>query len=465
MVTVLGTALAVTLGLLVRDYDDMRINLAAHAKSLGRVMANTLVTPLLHDDLWRAYEILESSREAQTTDAGMEAQIMLVLDQERMVFVSNRPRDFRVGQHLEESRHISAELIDALNDAVSLEQRIIDPKDTDFYFVVTPLVTDGVMLGHIALGYAKSAFLPRYLNMAGRAGIVTLLVLLVLLPASWIWAGKTAAPLLQLAKAMESLPTRPEDAELVKLPKSNDEIGRLGHAFLRMVEEVKRKQELEGQMLTSERLAAVGRLSAGIAHEINNPLGGMLTAIKTFERHGTGDSIAAQTFSLLERGLTQIRHTVAALLVETKVQDRPFEAADIDDLRILIEPAVREKSVFVNFDANLPAPLPLPATLLRQILLNLLLNAIDAAAINGNVRLELKRAEGMLILVVTNDGQHIPDEKLAYIFEPFSTDKAKGHGLGLWIVYQIVQQLNGGLAVESQPGLTTIRIDIPYEPS
>ena len=64
MAAVLGTALAVTVALLARDYQDARQNLEAHAKSLGRVLANTLVTPVLHDDLWRAYEILLSAREA-----------------------------------------------------------------------------------------------------------------------------------------------------------------------------------------------------------------------------------------------------------------------------------------------------------------------------------------------------------------------------------------------------------------
>jgi signal transduction histidine kinase len=188
----------------------------------------------------------------------------------------------------------------------------------------------------------------------------------------------------------------------------------------------------------------------------------MLTAIKTYQRHGSGDPLAVQTLSLLERGLTQIRNTVAALLVETKAKDRRFEPADIDDLLILIESEAHLRAVRVAIDSALTEPLPLPATLLRQILLNLLLNAVAAADEGGSAWLSIRATDGLLRFVVGNDGQHIPDAQMPYLFEPFASEKEKGHGLGLWVVYQIVRELNGGLSVESEPGRTTFSIEIPY---
>ncbi|MDP1527154.1 MAG: HAMP domain-containing sensor histidine kinase [Rhodocyclaceae bacterium] len=462
MAAVLGTALAVTVALLVKDYEDMRLNLEAHAKSLGRVLANTLVTPVLHDDLWRAFEILQSAREAHPASAEMEAQMMVVLDNERRVFVSSRPRDYPVGARPEDIGGSFGKLGETVVWDEAVAQQVLEPEGSLHYFVVSPLVTDGELLGHVALGYSKAAFLPRYFDLVARAALVTLLVLIILLPVSWIWARRTGEPLLQLATAMEGVPANLESAGLADLPHSRDEIGLLAQSFRRMIEDLKRQQELETQMVASERLAAVGRLSAGIAHEINNPLGGMLTAIKTWQRHGGGDPMAEQTLSLLERGLTQIRNTVAALLVETKTQDRPFEPADIDDLLILVEAQAQARAVRVAVEGGLALPLPLPATLLRQILLNLLLNAIAAADEGGTVKLGLAAAEGLLRLSVCNDGQHIPDEQMTTLFEPFVTGRAKGHGLGLWVVYQIVRQLNGGLTVDSEPGCTTFHIEIPY---
>jgi signal transduction histidine kinase len=165
----------------------------------------------------------------------------------------------------------------------------------------------------------------------------------------------------------------------------------------------------------------------------------------------------------LERGLQQIRNTVAALLVETKTKDRPFEPADVEDVLILVEAKLAERAVNVVAQGQLGHSLPLPATLMRQILLNLLLNAIEAANQAGMIKLGIMADKGLLRLSVCNDGEHIPEDQMAYLFEPFATKRAKGHGLGLWVVYQIVRQLNGGLTVFSEPGYTTLHIEIPYD--
>ena len=462
MVAVLGTAIAVTAALVAEQYDEMRQNLEGHARSLGKVLASTLVTPVLHDDIWRAYEILQSAREPNPAAPELQAGIVLVTDASYRVFVSTTPRSFPIGSSPAALGGVYTELRARLNQQSPTEQQIVEPPGSALYFVMSPLVADGVALGHVILGYSKTSFLPRFLGLVGRAILVTLLVMIVILPVSWVWARRTGAPLLSLADAMNHVPDDLGTTPLIDLPDSRDEIGQLGQAFRRMVEELKKKQQLESQMLTSERLAAVGRLSAGIAHEINNPLGGMLTAIKTYQRHGDGDALAIQTLSLLERGLTQIRNTVAALLVETKTTDRSFEPADIDDLLILVEAEAQARSVHVRVAGGLTVLLPLPATLLRQILLNLLLNAIAAADQGGYVQLSTAAEDGILRLTVCNDGQHIPDDQMAYLFEPFASGKEKGHGLGLWIVYQIVRQLNGGLSVDSEPGCTTFSIEIPY---
>jgi signal transduction histidine kinase len=462
MAAVVGTALAVTAALVAREYDEMLRNLDAHAKSLARVLANTLVTPVLHDDIWRAYEILQSARDSASIAPELQADVLLVTDNEFRVFVATRPRDFPIGISLASQEGALARLRAAFVEGKANEQQVVQPADSPNYFIMSPLVADGIPLGYVILGYSKVSFLPRFLGLVGRAVLVTFVVLAIIMPISWVWARRTGEPLLALADAMRLIPAQLESAQLATLPKSRDEIGQLAEAFRRMVEELKVKEELEKQMFVSERLAAVGRLAAAIAHEINNPLGGMLTAVKTYQRHGSADPVAHQTLSLLERGLMQIRQTVSALLVETKTEDRPFEPADIEDLLILVESEAHLRSVAVLREGALTNPIPLPATLIRQILLNLLLNAVAAADEGGKVQLTVAARDGRLHLAVCNDGAHIPEERMAYLFEPFATGRPQGHGLGLWIVYQIVQQLNGGLTVESEPGCTTFTVEIPY---
>jgi signal transduction histidine kinase len=462
MGAVLGTAIAVTTALVFWEYDEMRQNLEGHAKSLGRVLANTLVAPVLHDDIWRAFEILQSARENFPSAPELQAQVVLVTDADYRVFVSTRPREFPIGSSPATHGGAYAELRAGLTSSDTPVQRVVEPPDSPVYFVMSPLVADGVALGHVILGYSKVSFYPRFAGLVKRATWVTLLVLLFIAPISWMWATRTGEPLLRLANAMRHLPHDLDETHLADLPPSKDEIGQLGEAFQRMVGELKHKQELEGQMIISERLAAVGRLTAGIAHEINNPLAGMLTAIDTYQKHGGSDPLALTIMARLERGLKQIRHTVAALLVETKTQDRPFSPLDIDDLVALVEPEAHIRQVQIRLDSRIDEALPLPATLIRQIILNLLLNAIDAAGELGSAALSTSVEHQRLLLTIENDGDFIPQERMDTLFEPFASTREHGHGLGLWIVYQIVKQLNGELAVTSESGHTVFSIGIPY---
>jgi len=463
MGAVLGTAISVTAALVVWEYDEMRQSLEGHAKSLGRVLANTLVAPVLHDDIWRAYEILQSARETYPAAPELQAEVVLVTDANFNVFVSTKPRDFPIGSSPATRDGAYARLRSSLNSGDSMAQKVLEPEGSPVYFVMSPLIADGIALGHVTLSYSKVSFMPRFVGLVKRAALVTVLVLLVILPVSWVWASRTGEPLLRLADAMRRVPDGLEESRLTDLPKSGDEIGQLAEAYQRMVGELKNKQELERQMVVSERLAAVGRLTAGIAHEINNPLGGMLTAINTYQRHGSGnDPLALSTLSLLERGLTQIRHTVGALLVESKAKDRPFAPEDVDDLVILAQAEAHAHGIRIDVDSNLGGPLPLPATLMRQIVLNLLLNATTAADQDGKVKLFVRSNDSGLTVAVTNDGDYIPQARMDTLFEPFASSSERGHGLGLWIVYQIVQQLGGEIEVESLPGYTTFKVEIPY---
>jgi len=203
-------------------------------------------------------------------------------------------------------------------------------------------------------------------------------------------------------------------------------------------------------------------MAAGIAHEINNPLGGMLNALSTLRRHGTQDPQIEKTVSLLERGLTQIRDTVAALLVESKVESHALTPDDIEDVHILVTAAANKKQARFVWSNRVDTILPFSSTLVRQALLNLLQNAVQAVDDRGFIKSDTYTENNHLIIVVENDGCYIPQECLPFLFEPFISGRADGNGLGLWVTYQIVQQLNGGLDVDSQPGLTRFVIDLPF---
>jgi signal transduction histidine kinase len=463
-VLVIATALVVTATLVFRESDELRRGLVANASALGRVLAKTLVEPLVHDDVWRAYEIISSPfLAAPPASDAPGVELILILDGTGRVFVSTDPTRFPPAVDPSQTDPALAAVADLLDTGERLRPQVIQPAEVGRLFVTTPIVADGELLATLVIGYHESVVVPRIVDLVQRAALVTLLALGVVLPIAWWWGRRVASPLVRLAQAMgKTGPRLPADREL-DLYESRDEIGQLGTAFRRMVAGLREKEALEAQVMVSDRLAAVGRLAAGIAHEINNPLGGMLNAINTYGRHGAGDALTLKTLSLLERGLLQIRDTVGALLVEARVQVRALDHRDLEDVHLLIQPDANARRIDLAWDNAVPGTLPLPSTLVRQVLINLLLNAVDAAARGGRVACHARVSGRELQLVVRNDGAHIAPQDLPYLFEPFVSRGGKGRGLGLWVTYQIVHQLKGDLSVQSEPGETVFTVHLPLQ--
>lgn len=463
---VLITAVVVTASMALREYDASRRDLVAHSAGLGRVLADTLTAPMIHDDLWRAYEIIRSpQRRDSGTFETLVADIVVVLDSEFRSYVSTQPTRFPIGINPGQTEDDFNRVKQAMEQNDFGRQQLIEPALSDKLYMVTPIVADGVLLGHLVLGYSRQVFIARLNNHITRSVLVTLLVLAIMLPFSVWWAKTLADPLVALVQAMDRVAVElPDPADIQDIP-TGDEIGHLAVSFRGMLTDLREKQEIEKQMLVSERLAAVGRLSAGIAHEINNPLGGMLNALSTFRRHGAHDPLTEKTASLLERGLRQIKNTVSALLVEAKVASHSLTPDDIDDVHILLTAAIEKKSARFVWHNEVDAVLPLSSTLVRQVLLNLLQNAVQAIEPGGLVECRVSVENERLIIVVKNDGDYIAADRLPFLFEPFTTGRAEGNGLGLWVTYQIVKQLGGGLDVDSQPGLTRFVVDLPFPES
>lgn len=461
-VLILVTAFIITASLMFRTYDDLRQDLLISSESMGRVLAKTLVPALLHDDVWQAYEIINSPYAPALHGDAIQAEIIMVLDTAGRIYVSTQPRRYPVLKEIGTIGPEYAFLQRAVNQHTQPTSTAIEPPDSDHLYMATPLVSDGIALGTLVMGYSRSLFMPRFLNIAKRAAFITLIGLAVLLPISWYWGHRMAKPLVQLAQCMGKIGATIPQNLTCELYESNDEIGQVGVSFKRMLLELKEKESIEKQMVVSDRLAAIGRLTAGIAHEINNPLGGMLNAINTFKCHGILDPRMVKTLSLLERGLLQIRDTVGALLVEAKPGSQTLTPQDVEDVRTLVAPDVGKKSIRLVWDNKLHEPLALPSTPVRQTLINLLLNALQATNEKGYVRCHIRTAAHHVHIEVENDGKHISPEQMKHLFEPFSPLSDSGHGLGLWVSYQIIQQLNGEIHVESAPGRTCFSITLPF---
>lgn len=456
---VVGTAL------MTRAYQDMKRAVVISADNLGHTLANTVAPTLLHDDVWRAFEIVRSPIRDGSAQTPVQVDAVVVLGRDRKVFVSSDPDTLPM---LGEAAALGADwqrleefLAGSTEPAWPL---VMEPAGSNYLYVAMPVTDKDAKLGHLVLRYAKSVFHPWFIDTIWQGLGLGLLVLAVLIPINWYWGGRMAAPLVDLAQRMGMMLEKPPEPLPPELYPYHDELGQLFQAYDRMVLALRDKAALEGEMVKSERLAAIGQLTAGIAHEINNPLAGLMTVVDTLKLHDDLDPRALRHLELIDRGLMQIRDTVAALLVQTKVQARPLNQHDLEDIHTLIQPQVGKRHIRLDWSASMPAELPAPASLVRQILINLLLNAVQAAAEGGQVSLWLGRkdgAESCLAIVVRNDGACLSEDQLAHLFEPFASTRAGGHGLGLWVTYQIVTQLNGRIAARNVDHQVEFVVNLP----
>jgi len=306
------TALAIAVPLISSANDAAKRDLIEHALSLGKTLSRSLQPAMLHDELWQAYEIVTTPFD-RPLEESLRKQAIILLDAQGAVYVATDPKRFPSLEPFAKLGAGPAKLSQAIAEQGE-EPLVFEDLDPDRLIMAVPvLAVDKTRLGTVVLEYSKDIFRPRFLDTLRRAAISTALILLILVPFGWLWGKRIASPLLDLSAAIGKVPkTRAADIQF-PAPAGKDEIGILGRRFAEMLAGLKEKASLEKKVVAAERLAAVGRLTAGIAHEINNPLGGMLNAISTYKRQGAQDpSFVERTMSLLERGLTHIAPTVIA---------------------------------------------------------------------------------------------------------------------------------------------------------
>ena len=448
-ILILMSTFAVSTWFMLNRYNQLEAQLAVESEKLGYSLKSNLFSALLRDDVWRAFEIITEASHRGSSDRVLVENIVVV-DNTQQVVVATHPRETPMLSELDKLSPEFAEVEKRIRAMSGETTKTIYLPNSKHYYALIPITKDNTILGTLIIVHSKEVFRPLFTESAKEALTVGLLVLAVLLPFNWYWGRRMALPLVQLAERMEQLGKDwPEDLD-PSLYTYRDEFGRLFDAYNQLLKDLRGKEALELHMVQSERLAALGQLAAGIAHEINNPLSGMLTAIDTLKFHDDLSPQTNKTITLIERGLMQIKDTVAALLVESKSKSRNLVAQDIDDVLTLISPMGAKKALHIGWHNSLDGETTLPATFIRQIMINLLLNAIKAASQQGEVDCDVCISEKHLLISVINNGKMLTPEQISHLFEPFSSLSEGGHGLGLWVTYQIVTQLGGNITVQRE---------------
>jgi two-component system, NtrC family, sensor histidine kinase PilS len=229
-------------------------------------------------------------------------------------------------------------------------------------------------------------------------------------------------------------------------------------------------RRLEAQSRRSERLAMIGQLATGIAHEIRNPLASISGSVELL-RQGPSPSDDDRTLmAIVHREIQRLNVLIGDLL--DYANPRPPQPVDFD-LGVMVEETLhvaRGEPVFASVEMALAVDRPLPLhadpAKLRQVLWNLLRNAADAAAQGGrHVRVDARCEPDATTLVVADDGPGIPTDQLTRIFDPFFTTKAKGTGLGLATCHAIIAEHGGHIDAASEPGKgTRMTVSLPHPP-
>ncbi len=295
-------------------------------------------------------------------------------------------------------------------------------------------------------------------------------VLLLLL---WMMLGRILNSLRTLVTAMNEVDF--QSGFVPPLPPRNDEIGLLHLGFRQMGDRLQQSRQdvlrVEKQVWHAERLAAIGRLASGLAHEINNPINGVRNCIYAIKADPDNRAQTREYLDMMDEGLSHASGVIDKLLGYARKQQSglaPVVLNDAVDAVIrLVHFKVERKNITLEMElaADLP-PITADRQLIQEVIMNLLLNAVDAVSEGGFIRIKTLAGEDEVVLTVHDKGHGIPQHIQDQIFDPFFTTKetGEGTGLGLSISMGIIQAHGGVLEVSSTPESgTNFTIRLPLE--
>jgi len=346
----------------------------------------------------------------------------------------------------------------------------------DWYFAAYEPIRDpgGAIIGALGVALLEAPFTEpqrahrRFFLLTTAAASATMLLLLFLLTRTLL------RPIAHVARVCERITAGEFGARVGIRP--SGEMGILCRTVDHMADAIVAREDAlrratERQIGRSEQLASIGRLAAGVAHEINNPLTGVLMFAHLLqEREGRDEQdradlqvivdettrVSAIVRSLLDFARESAPSKTLLQINEVLRETIPLAAAQVDGTATEIEERLAE---------DLP-PVPGDRNQLKQVFLNLMLNAIEAMPEGGTLTLATSSRDGSVVVGFSDTGCGIPAQHRERIFDPFFTTKpvGKGTGLGLSVSYGIVHQHGGSLEIESEVGRgTTVRVVLPCD--
>ncbi|HTZ19160.1 MAG TPA: ATP-binding protein, partial [Dissulfurispiraceae bacterium] len=238
--------------------------------------------------------------------------------------------------------------------------------------------------------------------------------------------------------------------------------------YIRLIHDMTEIKKMEEQMSNSEKLASIGRLAAGIAHEIGNPLTSVFSFVQIL-RELEQDDFKKDSLQTIYFHINRISETLKQLSGFSKMPAAEPSECQVNDVietsihLIQFDKRAKDISIVKELSPTLPLAV-VDANQLSQVFVNLVLNAIDAMPEGGALTVRSYVTDSSVTIQFADTGVGMPKERLMKIFDPFYTTKEKGTGLGLAVSYNIIKKMNGIISVDSELGKgTTFTITIPIK--
>lgn len=335
-----------------------------------------------------------------------------------------------------------------------------------------PLQIGNKRWGSVVMGFDASPMRNQIEESFFLLLVLTLIAIIVTLALLYYFIDRVMSSLRTLVNEVDKIDL--DSYESSSFETRSDEIGYLIEHFemlkKRLNESRNQLESAQHQIYQAEKLASIGRLASGVAHEVNNPLNGMRFCVYSIENDIDNHDKTREYLALINEGLAQIESVVTKLLGYSRQRPKTPEVIQpVRHIKIvldLLEYRIKEKNVSVSIKEEPDLPiLKADPNLVQEMLMNLILNSLDAVGKNGIVDICIKSsAHGNLEIIVYDNGVGIPESEQKKIFDPFysTKDTGEGTGLGLSVTLGIVEAHNGNIRVESKPGAgTTFTITLP----
>ncbi len=421
---------------------------------MGDELAEDCVTPLLYRDHIRLQKLVDN-----VTRIDQDIGYCFILDPEEKVVVHSFNRGFPEGLG-----HVNSLKAGELSHTI-----LVDSGEEVYRDIASPILSGS--LGTVRIGLRQHDVMTHVRDIMRVFIGMVMLFLAIGIAGAFVAAGLITKPIDAIIDAAERFDPKSRPVRLE--PRSRDEIGYLTVTFNRMTarlnrlyEELRRSQQ---KLIQADKMAALGVMAAGIAHEINNPLAGVKGGIRRILQAPEDEKQVDRYRPLINTSLDHIEKVVENLLWFAREREDVVEPIDLGEVieKAFLLVAHRLKDNGIRVRHNRPPNLPLvPGNPqhLQQVMMNLLLNAADAMPDGGDLTIETGCRDSDCLIRVTDTGRGIDPKDLGRVFDPFFTTKraGEGTGLGLSVSYRIVKTHGGDMSVKSSPGEgTTFTVTLP----